>query len=169
MREHFQLQRSISSTVAITSRHIFMGNPGSISQYLSTGCRVFLYRHFRFNEFALRLPSALSLSLWGIALFYFLLGTTNIKVSLFALLILTTNVACIGISRFASADGLLNLFIALSFFDMYRYWEARNKRVVYRVFLWISLGVLTKGPIAILVPLVSGFVFSLYKKISNSF
>ena len=114
---------------------------------------------FGFNEFALRLPSALSLSLWGIALFYFLLGTTNIKVSLFALLILTTNVACIGISRFASADGLLNLFIALSFFDMYRYWEARNKRVVYRVFLWISLGVLTKGPIAILVPLVSGFVF----------
>ena len=114
---------------------------------------------FGFNEFALRLPSALSLSLWGIALFYFLLGTTNIKVSLFALLILTTNVACIGVSRFASADGLLNLFIALSFFDMYRYWEARNKRAVYRVFLWISLGVLTKGPIAIMVPLVSGFIF----------
>ena len=101
----------------------------------------------------------LSLSLWAIALFYFLLGTTNIKVSLFALLILTTNVACIGVSRFASADGLLNLFIALSFFDIYRYWEARHKRFIYRVFLWISLGVLTKGPIAVLVPLASGFIF----------
>ena len=119
---------------------------------------------FGFSEFALRLPSALSLSLWGVALFYFLLQTTNIKVSIFALLILTTNVACIGVSRFASADGLLNLFIALSFFDMYRYWEAKHKRFIYRVFLWIALGVLTKGPIAILVPLASGFVFFFLQK-----
>ena len=119
---------------------------------------------FGFSEFALRLPSALSLSLWGVALFYFLLQTTNIKVSIFALLILTTNVACIGVSRFASADGLLNLFIALSFFDIYRYWEAQHKRFIYRVFLWIALGVLTKGPIAILVPLASGFVFFFLQK-----
>ena len=69
------------------------------------------------------------------------------------------NLACWGIAHFASADALLNLFLALAFVDIYRYWEQPESQVLRRVYVWIALGLLTKGPVAVLVPLVSGLLF----------
>jgi 4-amino-4-deoxy-L-arabinose transferase-like glycosyltransferase len=66
----------------------------------------------------------------------------------------------------ATADALLNLFLALAMFDIYRYMEQPHKRYSRRAFLWIALGVLTKGPVALLIPFaVSAIAFALHGKL----
>jgi 4-amino-4-deoxy-L-arabinose transferase-like glycosyltransferase len=69
------------------------------------------------------------------------------------------------IGRGAIADALLNLLLALTMFDMYRYMETPERRYRYRVYAWMGLGMLTKGPIALLIPLAVGtIVFFAYGK-----
>ena len=114
---------------------------------------------FGHTEWAFRLPSALASSLWVWVVFAFArprLG--NAPASLVAAM-LCLSIACWGIAHFASADALLNLFLALAFIDMYRYWEQPSARQLRRVYVWIALGLLTKGPVAVLVPMVSGLLF----------
>jgi 4-amino-4-deoxy-L-arabinose transferase-like glycosyltransferase len=67
------------------------------------------------------------------------------------------------IGRAATADALLNLFLALCLFDLYRYWTSRRNAPLYRVFLWAGLGFLTKGPIAVAVPLAAAFLLALFR------
>jgi 4-amino-4-deoxy-L-arabinose transferase-like glycosyltransferase len=67
------------------------------------------------------------------------------------------------IGRAATADALLNLFLALTLFDLYRFWEGARKAPLYRVFLWTGLGFLTKGPIAVAIPLVAAFLLALFR------
>ena len=86
---------------------------------------------FGFNEFALRLPSALSLSLWGIALFYFLLGTTNIKVSLFALLIL---IAITDYFKFISVKSACIKMLAFPSPSLSRMLNCMNPRIYFADF-----------------------------------
>jgi 4-amino-4-deoxy-L-arabinose transferase-like glycosyltransferase len=59
----------------------------------------------------------------------------------------------------------LNLFIALTFFEIYRYaFESDPRRarpLILRAFLWMGLGFLTKGPVAVFFPvLVSALFFA---------
>jgi 4-amino-4-deoxy-L-arabinose transferase-like glycosyltransferase len=58
------------------------------------------------------------------------------------------------IGKAAVADAVLNLFIALAFFDIYRYRLAPRQGTLLRVYLWLGLGFLTKGPVAVFFPLV---------------
>ena len=56
------------------------------------------------------------------------------------------------VGRGAIADALLNLFLALAMFDIIRYQADPHALLRRRVFLWIGLGLLVKGPVALLVP-----------------
>jgi 4-amino-4-deoxy-L-arabinose transferase-like glycosyltransferase len=107
------------------------------------------------DEAALRLPSALAASAWVAAIFLFarrfLDGSDRHGPCAAAFLAAST--AGVGvIGRGAIADALLNLFLALSMFDIYRYAVDPRPRWRRLVFLWIALGLLTKGPVALLVP-----------------
>ena len=121
------------------------------------------------NEFALRLPSALAASLWVLALWFFVrerLGATTATVAGLAMA-LSLQVSLI--AKAAVADALLNLFIALSFFEIYRYYLAaveapggpaqQGRRLVWRAYLWMGLGFLAKGPVAVFFPLVVSLLF----------
>jgi 4-amino-4-deoxy-L-arabinose transferase-like glycosyltransferase len=107
------------------------------------------------DEFALRLPSALAASAWIGAIFVFarrFLGG-NDPGSAYAAAFLAASTAGVGvIGRGAIADALLNLFLALSMFDIVRYAFDPRPRFRRRAFLWMGLGLLTKGPVALLVP-----------------
>lgn len=60
---------------------------------------------------------------------------------------------------------MLNLFLTLALCDIYRYLEQPAVRYRRRAYLWIALGVLTKGPVALLIPFaVSGLAFALHGK-----
>ncbi|MCG6898300.1 MAG: glycosyltransferase family 39 protein [Thiocapsa sp.] len=116
-----------------------------------------------FNEVALRLPSALAATLWVAAVWGFARRHLDREVAVVAGLVLALSLQVSLIAKAAVADAVLNLFIALTFFEIYRYFldlnPERNRRCVLRAFLWMGLGFLTKGPVAVFFPVVVSLLF----------
>lgn len=120
---------------------------------------------FGMHEFAFRLPSALAAVGWIGAILVFARQQSDRRTGYAAALIAATTLGVGVIGRGATADALLNLFLALAMFDIYRYMALPQPRYRRRAFLWIALGVLTKGPVALLIPFaVSGLAFALHGK-----
>jgi 4-amino-4-deoxy-L-arabinose transferase-like glycosyltransferase len=117
---------------------------------------------FGVDEFAFRLPSALASSGWIGAIFVFARRQLGQADAYAAALIAATTLGVCVVGRGAIADALLNMFLALAMFDIYRYLAQPRALYRYRAFLWIGLGLLTKGPVALLVPFAaSGAAFAL--------
>jgi 4-amino-4-deoxy-L-arabinose transferase-like glycosyltransferase len=118
---------------------------------------------FGLNEFAVRLPSAIAASLWVIATYLFTARFSDAKHAFIAAFVMSASLQITIIAKAAIADALLNLFIALAMFSLYRLYESREHRYIYLTFLFVGLGTLTKGPVAIMIPLVVSFLFFLFK------
>ncbi|MCG8382274.1 MAG: glycosyltransferase family 39 protein [Gammaproteobacteria bacterium] len=116
---------------------------------------------FGINEWGFRLPSALMGSVWVFATYLFARQQLGYSAACRAAAMMACSLGVLAISRAATADALLNALIALTMLDIYRYSEKPLRTVLYRVFLWMGLGVLAKGPIAILIPLIVSFIFFL--------
>jgi 4-amino-4-deoxy-L-arabinose transferase-like glycosyltransferase len=104
------------------------------------------------DEFALRLPSALAAGAWIAAIAVFARRFLDRGSAYAAAFLAATTVGVSVIGRGAIADSLLNLFLALSMFDIVRYAFDPRPHFRRRAFLWMGLGLLTKGPVALLVP-----------------
>lgn len=111
------------------------------------------------TEWAFRLPSALAASAWATSIFLFSRRYLDRDTALVAALIMMTALAVTVIGRAATADALLNLWLALALLDIYRYYTAPSRGVALRVYLWLGLGFLTKGPIAVVLPLLISLTF----------
>lgn len=61
----------------------------------------------------------------------------------------------------AAMDGLLCLLVTLTLFDIYRVWQQGDRRAHWRVFVWMGLGFLAKGPVAVVIPLITSLIFYL--------
>jgi len=116
------------------------------------------------DEFALRLPSALAATAWIAAIYVFVRGAVDRATARAAAFIAATSAGVIVIGRGAIADALLNLFLALAMFDVYRELVDPRPRWRRRAFLWIALGMLTKGPVALLVPGAAGAIAFLLRR-----
>jgi 4-amino-4-deoxy-L-arabinose transferase-like glycosyltransferase len=120
---------------------------------------------FGVHEFAFRLPSALAGLGWVVAILAFTRQQSDRVTAYTAALIAATTLGVGVIGRGATADALLNLFLALTMFDIYRYMEHPLPRYRRRAYLWMALGLLTKGPVALLIPFAaSGLAFALHGK-----
>jgi len=115
------------------------------------------------NEWGLRLHSAIAASLWVFLVWGFARREWDERAGLAAGLIAATSLWVAVIGRAATADALLNLFLALTLFDLYGFWRSRRKGPLYRVFLWSALGFLTKGPVAVAIPLAAAFLLALIR------
>jgi 4-amino-4-deoxy-L-arabinose transferase-like glycosyltransferase len=115
---------------------------------------------FGASEFAFRLPSALAATAWIAAIAVFSRarfdGADGQGTGYAAAFIAATTAGVAVIGRGAIADALLNLLLALAMFDIMRYATDGQAGQRRRVFLWIGLGLLTKGPVALLVPGAAG-------------
>jgi 4-amino-4-deoxy-L-arabinose transferase-like glycosyltransferase len=107
---------------------------------------------FGLDEFALRLPSSLAGCAWVAAVFAFTRRFMDRGTAHAAAFIAATCAGVTVIGRGAIADALLNLLLALAMFDIIRYQAESGTGLRRRVFFWIGLGLLTKGPVALLVP-----------------
>ncbi|MER2490987.1 ArnT family glycosyltransferase [Catenovulum sediminis] len=116
---------------------------------------------FGLNEFGLRMHSVISAALWALACFLFCKEFINRNTAVAVLVIFASTLWITVIGRAATADALLNLFIALSFFDIYRYSQHQQSIHCYRAWLWMSLGMLTKGPVAVAIPAISSLIWLL--------
>ena len=123
------------------------------------------------NEFAFRLPSVIAAAVWCQAVTVFAAPRIGVRNALFGGAIAATSLGVFVIGRAATADALLNALIALTLFDAWRYIEqvakgdplgrSMGRPALLRAYLWIALGVLTKGPVAVLVPVATVFLYAL--------
>lgn len=113
------------------------------------------------SEWAARLPFVLGAAgtLALVALIVPLLGGTSVA-TLLAILMLATSYRFMWLAQRVSLDMLMTFFIALAVFGWLRQWKARGNDVVNGLLFFgaAALGVLTKGPLGLLVPLLTAGV-----------
>lgn len=119
---------------------------------------------FGFNEWAFRLPSVLMASLWAWAFYQFCVQFIGRTRGTIATLFLVNCLWVALIARSAIADATLNLFLSLTFFNIWRYFNQQKPAYLYRAYLWMGLGILAKGPIAVAVPLVVSVLYLIVSK-----
>ena len=111
------------------------------------------------TEWAFRLPSALCATAWAWLTYLFTRRHYGVDRALFAATLLATSLGVYIIGRAATADALLNMLLAAALFAAWLHLSTGERRWLYATHAAIGLGVLAKGPIAILVPLVVTFIF----------
>ncbi len=117
-----------------------------------------------FNEWAFRLPSVVMACFWALAVFRFSQQFIGKQRGLIAALFLVNSLWVALIARSAIADATLNLFLSLSLFDIWRYFQNPKQTIILRVYLWMALATLTKGPVGVVVPLLTSLIFLLTSK-----
>lgn len=117
------------------------------------------YLIFGPTEWAFRFPSALCAATWAYAAWYFARQRFGQDTALVALVVASTALGPFAIGRAATADALLNMLLALTLFDAWRHLESGRRAPLLRAYLWMGLGVLAKGPIAIIVPVGVTFLY----------
>lgn len=113
------------------------------------------------TEWAFRLPSALAATVWAQSVGVFAWQRFGKSAGMLASGIVATSLGPHIIGRAATADALLNMLLALALLDGWRHLESGRRAPLLRSYLWIGLGVLTKGPIALLVPGATTLLFCL--------
>ncbi|MFN2644061.1 MAG: ArnT family glycosyltransferase, partial [Burkholderiales bacterium] len=111
------------------------------------------------SEWAFRLPSAICATLWAWLTYLFSRRYFDEERALLAAVVLATSLGVFIIGRAATADALLNLLIAASMFAAWLHLSTGERRWLYATHAAIGLGVLAKGPIAILVPFATTFFY----------
>ena len=104
------------------------------------------------SEFSLRLPSALAGLAWVGLVAAFARPRFGAWAGWLAGWVCATSLGVMAMSRAATADALLNALLVATLFDLWRALESADRAALRRAYLWVALGVLTKGPIAILIP-----------------
>jgi len=104
------------------------------------------------NEFALRLPSALAAWLACMALALTAYKAWGPRAAVMAAMVFASSLGPWAMARTATADALLGLWLMLSALDLWRYVSTDDRSALRRTALWMALGVLTKGPVAVLIP-----------------
>ena len=118
-------------------------------------------RFFGLSEFAFRLPSALAGSVWATAIFLFVKRESNNRQAFMAAALMVLSLQINVIAKAAIADGLLNCFLAITMFGVLRHILTGSRPALYLAFAAAGFGMLTKGPIALLIPLGVSFLFAL--------
>jgi 4-amino-4-deoxy-L-arabinose transferase-like glycosyltransferase len=119
---------------------------------------------FGLNEFAVRLPSALCAFFWCLAVGQFAWRRFGPSVAIAAAGILATSLGPMLIGRAATADSLLNLLLTLAALDLWRHLENGQDTPRRRAFAWIGLGLLAKGPVALLIPAAAAGIWLFSKR-----
>ncbi len=116
------------------------------------------------TEFALRLPSAVAATAWVMALFVFARRTVGPSSAWYAAVFLISGLQTAIIAKAAIADALLNLFVTLACFQIYDYYAHARRRHIYGAYVFMALGVMAKGPIAVAIPFVASAGFFTIEK-----
>lgn len=118
---------------------------------------------FGVTEYAFRLPSALAATGWVLAVFWFVRRVRSERDAYVAALVTTFSLSVSVIAKAATADALLNLWIVLTLFAVFLHYREDRRVYIRAAFVFMALGFLTKGPVAVLVPTVVGGAFYLWR------
>ncbi len=104
------------------------------------------------NEFALRLPSALAATLWVLVVYGFVRAVRDERCALIAAIAMATSLEIPIIAKAATADATLNLFITSAMLAAFLFQQRQRRAYLYACFVLMGLGFLTKGPVAVVIP-----------------
>ena len=110
---------------------------------------------FGVNEWAVRLPSALASVVWCLAVGSFAARWLGSGAGRLGAGMMATCLGVMLIGRASTADAMLNTLITLTCLDLWRHIESGQTTPLRRAYFWMALGALTKGPIALLVPMAA--------------
>lgn len=111
------------------------------------------------NELALRLPSALFSTLWVMLIYAFVQRVRDSGSAAVAALLTASALQVSIIAKAAIADAALNFFISAALFAIFLFYRSAEKKYIYWTFAAAALGFLTKGPVALLIPLAVSLMF----------
>jgi 4-amino-4-deoxy-L-arabinose transferase-like glycosyltransferase len=121
-------------------------------------------RVFGLSEFAFRLPSALAGSAWALSIFLFVRKEIGNRQAFLAAAMMVLSMQVMVIAKAAIAAGLLNCFLAITMFGLLHHYKTGSKLALHLSFAAAGFGMLTKGPIALIIPLAVTFLFSLQER-----
>jgi 4-amino-4-deoxy-L-arabinose transferase-like glycosyltransferase len=116
---------------------------------------------FGLTEFAVRLPSALAAIAWMYGIYSFARRQFSEPVAQTTVIMAACSLQITIIGKAATADALLNGFLALAMLSLYEVLTTQRTRSVYVFYLATALGWLTKGPVALLIPGAVGVLYAL--------
>ena len=116
------------------------------------------------TELAFRLPSALCATAWCALLFGFAKRYFGRDTGLLAAALAATSVGVFAIGRAATADALLNLCLVATMFSAWLHLQTNQRKWLYAVFAAAGLGVMAKGPVAILIPGAVVLLFCMFRR-----
>jgi len=119
---------------------------------------------FGFTEFGFRLPSALAAIAWIAVIHAYARRLADVRTALYAALFAATALQVSLIGRAAIADSLLNLLLTTSMFALYSYFATGSRNQLYLAAAATGLGFLTKGPVALLIPLAVSLLFCMSQR-----
>lgn len=107
---------------------------------------------FGANEWAVRLPSALCVA--GAAWFTgrFAARRWGAWTGALAAWVMGSSLGLLAIGRASTADGLLNALLVLTSLCLWRFAETGSRPSLRWAYVWCGLGLLAKGPVAVVVP-----------------
>jgi 4-amino-4-deoxy-L-arabinose transferase-like glycosyltransferase len=121
-------------------------------------------RLFGLTEFAFRLPSALGGTVWAASIFLFARKEIGNRQAFFAAAMMVLSLQVMVIAKAAIADGVLNCFLAISMFGLFQHYKTGSNKALLFAFAAAGFGMLTKGPIAVIIPFAVTFLFSLQER-----
>jgi len=108
---------------------------------------------FGWNEFALRLPSALMGLAWMLLAYHVAARLYDRETAIAAAFVTATSLGVVIIARIATADALLDACIAAAVFFQYLWFRFRRTHDLLLAWLAMGLGFLAKGPVAVVIPM----------------
>ena len=108
-----------------------------------------------------RFPSALSLIATTLGTYCFYAKRKDSVISMVAALLVLTNFECHRAGMASRVDMMLACFIVLALFLFYRWWEKGAKGLPFGAIIAMTGGVLTKGPIGLILPCLVMWAFFL--------
>ncbi len=118
-----------------------------------------LVKVFGVHAWVFRLPSLLACLLWMLILGRFARRHWGPEAGALAALLCATSLGVTVSAHAAAMDGVLCLLITLAQLDLYRAWKTQDPWAERRTWLWMALGFLAKGPVAVVVPALTSFLF----------
>jgi 4-amino-4-deoxy-L-arabinose transferase-like glycosyltransferase len=119
---------------------------------------------FGITESAFRLPSALAAAGWAFALFLHEARRNGARRAFLAAAMLVLSLQVTIISKAAIADALLNLCLAGTMLALLSHYRTQSRSSLLLAYAAMGFGMLTKGPVAILIPLAATFFFHLSQR-----
>lgn len=116
---------------------------------------------FGVNEWATRLPSALCVLSAVFATYRFARQRWGQAQAWWVAFMLGSGLGLLAIGRASTADGLLNALLILMALSLWKFAESQDRKALSWAYFWCGLGLLAKGPVAVIVPGGALFLWSL--------